>query len=97
MAEFGVNRRQRLLVGAAVLAPIAAAVALRPGDHGRGGHDGYFTALEAALRKAGLFRPTLVINRGRLKSHLPANKHYRVVAKLLPSLGLIREARAASC
>lgn len=83
-------------------APLAAALALRPREKG-GAHDAYFLSLQAALKRAGLLRPTLVIDRrrlahnlDRLKSHLPANQHYRIVAKSLPSLGLIREVRAAT-
>ena len=100
MAKF--SSRRRLLLGAAVAAPVAAAVALRPGEKG-GAHDAYFMQLQQALRKAGLFRPTLVIDREKLdhniaclRSHLPANKGYRIVEKSLPSLELLRYVRKAT-
>ncbi|HUP93176.1 MAG TPA: DSD1 family PLP-dependent enzyme [Solimonas sp.] len=94
------NRRRRLLLGAAVLAPLAAAVALKPRAHS-GAHNEYFLGLQEALKRAGLFRPTLVIDKpallhniGRLKAHLPKNKAYRIVAKSLPSVPLISAVRA---
>lgn len=94
--------RRRALLGAAIAAPVAALPLLRPADHG-GAHDAYFATLQQALRKAGLFRPTLVIDRerldhnlARLRAHLPASKAYRIVAKSLPSLELIRYVRRAT-
>lgn len=95
------NRKRRLLLAAALAAPLAYVAAARPRRR-RGAHDAYFLGLQDALRQAGLFRPTLVVDRqllahnlGRLQANLPRNKHYRVVAKSLPSLPLIREVRAA--
>lgn len=97
-----VNKTRRLLLGAAVAAPIAAIVAAKPRAQA-GAHDEYFRTLQTALQAAGLFRPTLVIDRqrlahniGRLQAHLPQNKHYRIVAKSLPSLKLIEAVRAAT-
>lgn len=97
-----VDRKRRLLLAGAVAAPIAAIVAAKPRANA-GAHDEYFADLQGALRRAGLFRPTLVIDRarlahniGRLKAHLPKNKHYRIVAKSLPSLKLIETVRAAT-
>jgi D-serine deaminase-like pyridoxal phosphate-dependent protein len=91
-----------LLLGAAIATPIAAIVAAKPRAKA-GAHDDYFRALQTALQNAGLFRPTLVIDRarlahniGRLQTHLPKNKHYRIVAKSLPSLRLIETVRAAT-
>lgn len=93
------NLRRRALLAAAVAAPIAWAAAKRPRRRG-GAHDGYFLGVQAALRDAGLFRPTLVIDRARLahnlgvlKAKLPANKAFRVVAKSLPSLPLLQAVR----
>ncbi len=95
------NRRRRLLLGAAIAAP-AAAVALRPTAQS-GRHDEYFRAVQNALAQAGLFRPTLVIDRarlqhniGQLKAHLPSQMAYRIVAKSLPSLPLIQAVRDAT-
>lgn len=95
------NRKRRLLLLAALAAPVAYVAAKKPRQHG-GAHDDYFRTVQAALQQAGLFRPTLVVDRqalhhnlDRLKAHLPANKRFRVVAKSLPSLPLIREVRAA--
>jgi D-serine deaminase-like pyridoxal phosphate-dependent protein len=99
LSKQAINRRRRALVGAALLAPVAAAVALKPHQHG-GAHSEAFLRMQAALRDAELYRPTLVIDRaallhniGRLKANLPSSKHYRIVAKSLPSLELIRLVR----
>jgi D-serine deaminase-like pyridoxal phosphate-dependent protein len=96
------NRRRRLLLGAAIAAPIAAIVAAKPRARS-GAHDDYFRALQSALADAGLMRPTLVIDRARLdhnlaqlKANLPADFAYRIVAKSLPSLPLIETVRAAT-
>ncbi|MBI3171523.1 MAG: DSD1 family PLP-dependent enzyme [Hydrocarboniphaga effusa] len=103
MADKPVNRKRRLLLGAAVAAPIAYVAAKKPRKKPGGGHDAYFAGIQSALARAGLFRPTLVVDRerlaqnlARLRQHLPANKKYRVVAKSLPSLPLLREVRAAT-
>jgi D-serine deaminase-like pyridoxal phosphate-dependent protein len=96
------NRRRRLLLGAAVAAPLAGAFALKPRARS-GAHDDDFRKLQAALADAGLMRPTLVIDRARLdhnlaklKAKLPQNFAYRIVAKSLPSLPLIERVRAAT-
>jgi len=95
------NRGRRALLAAAIAAPVAWIAAKKPRRHG-GAHDAYFLGLQAALREAGLFRPTLVVDRQklahnleRLKTRLPKNKKFRVVAKSLPSLPLIEAVRAA--
>jgi D-serine deaminase-like pyridoxal phosphate-dependent protein len=95
----GFSGRRRALLAAALAAPLVWAAAARPRRHG-GAHDAYFLALQAALREAGLFRPTLVIDRARLahnlaqlKARLPKGKKFRVVAKSLPSLPLIAAVR----
>lgn len=96
------NLKRRLLLTAALAAPLAYLAASRPRKNS-GTHDEYFSSVQAALKRAGLYRPTLVIDRSRLhhnlarlKAHLPANMRYRIVAKSLPSLPLIREIRAVT-
>lgn len=91
--------KRRALLAAAIAAPVAWVAAKKPRRHG-GAHDEYFLGLQAALREAGLYRPTLVIDRarlahnlGQLKARLPANKRFRVVAKSLPSLPLVQAVR----
>jgi D-serine deaminase-like pyridoxal phosphate-dependent protein len=93
------SRRRRALLAAALAAPLVWAAAARPARRG-GAHDAYFLALQAALREAGLFRPTLVVDRarlahnlGQLKARLPGGKKFRIVAKSLPSLPLIAAVR----
>lgn len=94
--------RRKLLIGAAAGGAVLAAPFLRPNDRG-GVHGDYFLKLQRALREAGLYRPTLVIDRarlnanvGKLKQHLPAGFGYRIVGKSLPSLELIRTVRGAT-
>jgi D-serine deaminase-like pyridoxal phosphate-dependent protein len=96
------NRRRRLLLMTALAAPIAYIAAKRPSRTG-GPHNEYFLTLQHALREAGLFRPTLVVDRQqlghnvqRLKTNLPKNQKFRIVSKSVPSLGLIREIRLAT-
>jgi D-serine deaminase-like pyridoxal phosphate-dependent protein len=93
------NRGRRAVLAAAVAAPLVGLAIAKPRRRG-GAHDEYFLALQAALREAGLFRPTLVIDRARLahnlarlKAQLPKNKRFRVVAKSLPSLPLVQAVR----
>jgi D-serine deaminase-like pyridoxal phosphate-dependent protein len=93
---------RRLFLTAAVAAPLAYVAARRPARNG-GAHDAYFAAVQAALMRAGLYRPTLVVDRqrfrhniGRLNAHLPKNMKFRVVAKSLPSLAMLQEVRAAT-
>ena len=56
----------------------------------------YFSSLQKALRDAGYFKPTLVVDRMRLLGnldevlgHLPKALGYRAVTKSLPAVGLV--------
>ena len=90
-------KRRTLLIGggAFALAGIGG-LALRPEERG-GMHDPYFTRLAAALKRAGLIRPTLVIDRQRLAANIAAVRKstdaarlpLRVVAKSLPAPQLL--------
>ena len=89
------SRRRLLWAGGGLGALIAGGALLHPGDHG-GAHTPYFLTLQAALAEAGLYRPTLVIDKARLDSnigkltqHINGNFDYRIVGKSLPSLPLI--------
>jgi D-serine deaminase-like pyridoxal phosphate-dependent protein len=69
---------------------------LRPGDMG-GPHSAYFSSASQALDAAGLARPTLMIDRARLvenittlSGHIQGRFDYRIVAKSLPSLPLLK-------
>lgn len=90
--------RRTLLIGGVGLAGVAALMT-RPGDNS-GPRQDYFLQMQAALKAAGIATPTLVIDRARLdhnidtlKSHLPEGMGYRIVAKSLPSLGLLSHVR----
>lgn len=87
-------RRRGFLVGTAAAAG-ALLWWLRPGDEGAP-YDDYFRALNEELRRNGSWRPSLVLDLDRLDHNLAllrasirAPKHYRVVAKSLPSVPLL--------
>lgn len=90
-------KRRTMIAGGGALALVGiGALAFRPGEVG-GMHDAYFKGLSAALKRAGLMRPTLVIDRSRLAANVAAIRQsvdgaklpLRVVAKSLPSPRLL--------
>ncbi|MCC1495901.1 alanine racemase [Alcanivorax sp. 1008] len=91
-------KRRQFLIGAAAVG--LGAWWLKPGDRGAP-HNDYFAGLQGTLQSLGAGRPLLVIDRQRLRANcerlidnLPAGKAFRIVAKSLPSLALIREVMA---
>lgn len=90
------SRRAALFGGGGLLVAGAGLLAARKSDLG-GRHDAYFTRLSAALAKAGIAHPVLVIDRTRLDHNIGAAKAalaphrlpLRVVVKSLPAPGLI--------
>jgi D-serine deaminase-like pyridoxal phosphate-dependent protein len=70
---------------------------LRAVDRGAGGHDPYFAGLQAALKRAGVAQPTLVVDRRRLEANIaavraslaPTRLDLRVVTKSLPAPALL--------
>ena len=90
-------KRRTMIVGGGALALVGiGALVFRPGEVG-GMHDAYFKGLSDALKRAGLMRPTLVIDRARLAANVAAIRKsvdgaklpLRVVAKSLPSPKLL--------
>lgn len=89
--------RRRLLLGAAIAAPVAALLA-RPAEQG-GPHPAYFERLGRALREAGIAQARMVVDLPRLRANLAAiGRHtartgmpLRAVLKSLPSLPLMDE------
>lgn len=91
------SRRNLILGGSAIIG--VAALMSKPSDKS-GPRADYFVKLQSALTAAGIAQPTLVIDRARLNAnidtlmgHLPDGMGYRIVAKSLPSLGLIDHIR----
>lgn len=88
------RRRSVIAAGAALL--VGGAAAMRKSDRG-GPHSAYFGKLSSALKRAGIARPTLVVDRQRLEHNIrvvratlaPARLPLRVVVKSLPSPALI--------
>src|SRR5690606_18998858 len=90
------TRRAAIVGGGLTAVAGAAALASRKSDKG-GAHDRYFANLSAALRRAGIAHPVLVVDRARLDRNIaaarttlaPSRLPLRVVAKSLPAAGLI--------
>lgn len=88
--------RRRFLLGGTALGLIGGAAWLRPAPLG-GDHDGYFQRLNEVLRGQGDYRPQLLVDQQRLFANLntltaslAGQYHYRIVAKSLPSIELLR-------
>ena len=90
-------KRRTMMIGGGALALGGICTMLaRPAERG-GMHEAYFAGLSAALKRAALMRPTLVIDRGRLLANVAAIKKataaaklpLRVVAKSLPAPQLL--------
>ncbi|QUD89453.1 alanine racemase [Phenylobacterium montanum] len=64
-----ISRRGAIVAGA-VAAVAGGAAVLLPRDQGQGGHPPYFARLQAALKRAGIAEPTLVIDRQRLEANI---------------------------
>ncbi|MEH6606909.1 MAG: DSD1 family PLP-dependent enzyme [Pseudomonadales bacterium] len=94
-------KRRTLLVGG-VAGAAALAVGLKPGDKGEN-HSPYFSDISTALDNANIATPVLIVDKAKLlenvktlKSHIDGRFKYRIVAKSLPSLGLIEEVMEAA-
>ena len=85
-----------MLAGGAIA--VGAGIALRPGDNGAGGHSPYFAGISAALKRAGIAQPTLVIDRQRLDANIktvrealaPTRLALRIVTKSLQAPALLQ-------
>ena len=76
---------------------VAGLAALRPSDKG-GDYSDYFRSLNSTLRKAGIDKPSLIIDLDRLDRNIDrlvasisegSHKDYRVVTKSIPSAPLV--------
>ena len=78
--------------------------ALRADELGAGGHETYFGGLQAALKRAGIAEPTLVVDRQRLAANIetvrralaPTALALRVVAKSLQAPALLEAVLAGT-
>ena len=87
-------KRRGFLIGGAAAA-MGAGFLLRPGDEGAP-HEDYFARLNAELKLNGPMRPVMLVDLDRLDQNIdlirqgiPEGKHYRVVAKSVPSGSMI--------
>jgi D-serine deaminase-like pyridoxal phosphate-dependent protein len=95
--------RNPMLLRAAALAS-GILPGLREADRGAGGHDAYFAGLQAALNRAGVAAPALVVDRQRLEANIAAVKAQlaptglalRVVSKSLPAPALLEAVMAGT-
>ena len=88
-------KRRGFLIGLGAVA--AGGWLLRPENRGQP-HDDYFQAINDHLRNAGPGRPLMLVDRQRLATNcralmamIPGTCQYRIVAKSLPSVALIRD------
>lgn len=93
--------RRNLMIGGAIIA--GGAIAMSRSSDKSGPRNPYFIEMQNALIEANIAQPTLVIDRSRLNnnidqvmSDLPDGMGYRIVAKSLPSLQLLRYVRERS-
>ena len=98
--KIGMNRRTALIGGTIIAG--GAIASSRSSDKSQA-RDPYYVKVQQALKTAKIAQPTLVVDRGRLNANvdrlmgdLPAGMGYRIVAKSLPSTGLIDHVRARS-
>jgi D-serine deaminase-like pyridoxal phosphate-dependent protein len=94
--------KRRTLIFGALAGALGLGWLLRPREGGAD-HAPYFEQLSSALDKAGLAKPSLVVDRARLlenvrtlMGHIDGRFHYRIVAKSLPSLPLLDTVMQAS-
>lgn len=87
-------KRRNFILGGAALA--AGAWALKPKDQGAN-YSAYFDALNQSLKVDGPYKPSLVVDLDRLDLNIAAlrraitsPKHFRIVAKSVPSTELIK-------
>lgn len=95
MAKLGLTRRQVLLGGAVVAA--GSAIALKPEEKGAEFHDEYFSNLSQGLDRVGQSVPSMVVDKqlldkniATLAGHLKGRFDYRIVAKSLPSVPMLK-------
>ncbi|MEC8428275.1 MAG: DSD1 family PLP-dependent enzyme, partial [Pseudomonadota bacterium] len=88
--------RRNLLLGGLAAGAVGSAFLLKPKDHGAD-HTPYFQQLSKALDDDGISTPSLVIDQQKLRSNIATLKQhigkrfdYRIVAKSLPSIPLLR-------
>ncbi len=88
--------RRNLLLGGLAAGAVSSAFLLKPKDRGAD-HTPYFRQLSKALDDDGISTPSLVIDQQKLRSNIATLKRhigkrfdYRIVAKSLPSIPLLR-------
>jgi D-serine deaminase-like pyridoxal phosphate-dependent protein len=94
----GAPSRRVLIAAGGAAAAVGAVALLRPKDQGAGGHDAYFAAVSAALKRAGIAQPTLVIDRARVAANIAQVRRdlaatplaLRIVTKSLQAPALLK-------
>lgn len=95
-ARHTIFSRRNVIIGSLIAAG-GFVLSKKPRDQS-GSEDAYFIALAGALKRAGIGKPTLIIDRARLAknidivtSHIPAGMALRIAQKSVPSIGLMTE------
>lgn len=96
-SKTGISRRN-LLKGSLAVAAIGGGLAwLRPKDEGEANHNAYFQSMSQALKGNNIGTPSLVIDKRlmtnnikTLVAHLKGRFDYRIVAKSLPSISMLK-------
>ena len=89
-------KRRRIVIAALIGIAVVLLPLLKPADRGAP-HDAYFSALQSALRDDGIAKPVLVLDLDRLDANIDQlhgviapPRTFRIVAKSLPSVPLVR-------
>ncbi|NVK38991.1 MAG: alanine racemase [Gammaproteobacteria bacterium] len=92
----GLSRRT-LIKGSLALGAVGGVAWLRPEDKGASTHNEYFQAMSQALKQNGVAKPSLVVDKTvmanniqTLTRHLKDRFDYRIVAKSLPSIQMLK-------
>ena len=88
--------RLKTIVAVIISILLAMAILLKPADLG-GPYDAYFSGINSTLKANGIGRPCIVLdldrldhNISRVMAHIKPPLHYRVTAKSLPSIELLK-------
>jgi D-serine deaminase-like pyridoxal phosphate-dependent protein len=95
-SKTGISRRN-LIKGGVAVAALGGLVWARPSDKGEANHDEYFQKISQALHTNGIATPSLVVDKTimsnniqTLVGHLKDRFDYRIVAKSLPSIDMLK-------
>lgn len=96
------SRRQFILLSAGTTAAVAVPL-IKPSDNGQGGHSPYFQEMSNTLKEERIGTPRMLVDYDQLLQnvktligHVKPRFHYRIVAKSLPSIELLKTVMQAA-